>query len=72
MNLYIASHVHHIEGVSAAKSAQLISTLYKHACDPKYIVAIEVRSPHLPSLIPIRSRKHISQSLLAVPFIDPH
>ncbi|KAK5122161.1 hypothetical protein LTR85_004407 [Meristemomyces frigidus] len=41
MNLYIASHVHHIEGVSPEKSKQLIDTLYKHACDPKYTVAIE-------------------------------
>lgn len=42
MNLYIASHVHHLEGVSPEKSRQLIDTLYKHACDPKYRVAIEV------------------------------
>lgn len=42
MNLYIASHVHHIEGVSPEKSRQLIDTLYKQACEPKYTVAIEV------------------------------
>ncbi|KAL1296531.1 hypothetical protein AAFC00_000039 [Neodothiora populina] len=41
MNLYIASHVHHIEGVSAEKSAELIRTLYAHACQPKYTVSIE-------------------------------
>lgn len=41
MNLYIASHVHHIEGVSAEKSAHLISTLYAHACQPKYVQSIE-------------------------------
>jgi len=46
MNLYIASHVHHIEGVSPEKSKALIETLYKHASNPKYIVAIEVRSLH--------------------------
>jgi len=42
MNLYIASHVHHIEGVSPEKSRQLIETLYKHASQQKYVVAIEV------------------------------
>ncbi|KXL46621.1 hypothetical protein M433DRAFT_334756 [Acidomyces richmondensis BFW] len=41
MNLYIASHVHHIEGVSAEKSKDLIDILYKHACSPKYVQAIE-------------------------------
>ena len=45
MNLYIASHAHHIEGVSPEKSRQLLDTLYKHACQPKYIVAIDVRLP---------------------------
>ena len=40
MNLYIASHVHHIEGVSAEKSKQLIDMLYKHACQSKYVVSI--------------------------------
>ena len=42
MNLYIASHAHHIEGVSPEKSRQLIDTLYAHASKPKYTVAIEV------------------------------
>ncbi|TKA44874.1 hypothetical protein B0A54_03164 [Friedmanniomyces endolithicus] len=41
MNLYIASHAHHIENVSPEKSKELLSTLYKHACQPKYIVAID-------------------------------
>lgn len=40
MNLYIASHVHHIEGVTAEKSKELIDSLYKHACQEKYIVSI--------------------------------
>lgn len=42
MNLYIAAHVHHIEGLSAAKSRELVERLYKHACQSKYVVAIEV------------------------------
>lgn len=41
MNLYIASHAHHIEGISPEKSKQLLETLYKHACSPKYCVAID-------------------------------
>lgn len=41
MNLYIASHAHHIEGVSAEKSKELLSTLYKHACQSKYVVSID-------------------------------
>ncbi|KAK4505562.1 hypothetical protein PRZ48_003525 [Zasmidium cellare] len=40
MNLYIASHVHHIEGISREKSQQLIEKLYQHACQPKYVVSI--------------------------------
>lgn len=40
MNLYIASHVHHIEGVSREKSQQLVERLYRHACQPKYVVSI--------------------------------
>lgn len=51
MNLYVASHVHHIEGVSPEKSKQLIDAVYKHACNPKYIVPIEASShTHCPSL----------------------
>lgn len=41
MNLYIAAHAHHVEGVSPEKSKELISTVYKHACDPKYVVSID-------------------------------
>lgn len=41
MNLYIASHVHHIEGLSEEKSRRLIERLYEHACAEEYIVSIE-------------------------------
>jgi len=41
MNLYIASHAHHVEGVSAEKSRELIDAVYKHACQPRYVVSIE-------------------------------
>ncbi|KAK5129817.1 hypothetical protein LTR08_002794 [Meristemomyces frigidus] len=49
-NLYIASHVHHIEGVSPEKSRQLIATLYAHACDPKYTASIEGSARALQSI----------------------
>ncbi|EMC98072.1 hypothetical protein BAUCODRAFT_66647 [Baudoinia panamericana UAMH 10762] len=41
MNLYIASHVHHIENVPPEYSKVLLDKLYKHACNPKYTVAID-------------------------------
>ena len=41
MNIYIASHAHHIEGLSPEKSKELLSTLYKHASQPKYVVSID-------------------------------
>lgn len=41
MNLYIASHAHHVEGVSAEKSKEIIDAVYKHACNPKYVVSID-------------------------------
>lgn len=50
MNLYIASHVHHIEGVSPDKSKELIATLYQHAIQPKYTVSIEVGTPRRDAL----------------------
>lgn len=43
MNLYIASHVHHIEGASPEKSKQLIETLYGHATQQKYVVSLDWR-----------------------------
>ena len=45
MNLYIASHVHHLEGISREESKRLIDTLYQHACQPKYVVSIPWESP---------------------------
>ncbi|KAL2004712.1 hypothetical protein VTN00DRAFT_3240 [Thermoascus crustaceus] len=41
MNLYIASHVHHIEGLSPEKSQELFEKLYKHATQPKYVLSVE-------------------------------
>ena len=41
MNLYIAAHAHHVEDVSLEKSKELINSLYKHACQPKYVVSFD-------------------------------
>lgn len=41
MNLYFASHIHHIEGLSEQESKELIDLLYSHAKQPKYVVSIE-------------------------------
>jgi alpha-ketoglutarate-dependent 2,4-dichlorophenoxyacetate dioxygenase len=42
MNLYVAAHVHHLEGPDGQQPpAKLFEDLYKHACDDKYIVQIE-------------------------------
>ncbi|KAF7186640.1 Alpha-ketoglutarate-dependent 2,4-dichlorophenoxyacetate dioxygenase [Pseudocercospora fuligena] len=45
MNLYIASHVHHLEGISREESKKLIDTLYQHACQPQYVVSIPWENP---------------------------
>lgn len=41
MNLYIAAHCHHIEGVSAEKSQELIERLMKHVTQEKYVASVE-------------------------------
>ena len=45
MNLYIAAHAHHIEGVSEDKSKELLSTLMQHATQEKYRVSIPWNNP---------------------------
>lgn len=45
MNLYIAAHVHHIEGLEPEKSQELFNLLYNHAKSDKYTVEIEWISP---------------------------
>jgi alpha-ketoglutarate-dependent 2,4-dichlorophenoxyacetate dioxygenase len=41
MNLYIAAHSHHIEGMEKKESRELLDKLYDHAKKPKYLVEIE-------------------------------
>ncbi|KAK2770680.1 hypothetical protein FQN52_007281 [Onygenales sp. PD_12] len=45
MNVYIAAHCHHIEGVSAEKSQQLIDALMKHVTKEKYRLSVEWHRP---------------------------
>jgi alpha-ketoglutarate-dependent 2,4-dichlorophenoxyacetate dioxygenase len=45
MNLYIAAHVHHIEGLGEEEGSELFQRLYKHALKEKYVVEIEWESP---------------------------
>lgn len=40
-NLYVASHVHHVEGLEKAESDRLKDMLYQHATQEKYVVSVE-------------------------------
>ncbi|KAF2085429.1 alpha-ketoglutarate-dependent 2,4-dichlorophenoxyacetate dioxygenase [Saccharata proteae CBS 121410] len=40
MNLYIASHVHHVESLSEEESQALLEKLYEHAQQPRYVLSI--------------------------------
>ncbi|KAL4782356.1 hypothetical protein BJX76DRAFT_332980 [Aspergillus varians] len=41
MNLYIASHIHHIEGLEENESKELFDRLYEHAQQPSYVLSVE-------------------------------
>jgi len=41
MNLYIAAHAHHIEGVSEDKSKELLKRLMDHATEDKYTISVD-------------------------------
>jgi alpha-ketoglutarate-dependent 2,4-dichlorophenoxyacetate dioxygenase len=41
MNLYIAAHVHHIEGLPEEESKALVEKLYAHAQKEKYVMAVD-------------------------------
>lgn len=40
MNLYIAAHAHHVEGVPKEKSDQLLKDLLQHATQDKYRISV--------------------------------
>ncbi|KAF4896063.1 Alpha-ketoglutarate-dependent 2,4-dichlorophenoxyacetate dioxygenase [Colletotrichum viniferum] len=41
MNLYLAMHIHHIEGLGAEESTELFEKLFEHATQDKYRVMVE-------------------------------
>lgn len=41
MNLYLAMHIHHIEGLDSQQSDELFSNLFRHATQDKYRVMVE-------------------------------
>lgn len=41
MNLYIAAHAHHIEGMEPEASRKFLDKLYEHAKKPKYVFEVE-------------------------------
>lgn len=45
INLYLAAHIHHIEGLEAEESKSLFEKLFKHATQVKYVVEIEWQQP---------------------------
>jgi alpha-ketoglutarate-dependent 2,4-dichlorophenoxyacetate dioxygenase len=45
MNLYLAAHIHHIEGLEPAESEALFDKLYSHAQQAKYVVEVQWNQP---------------------------
>ncbi|EXK26079.1 alpha-ketoglutarate-dependent 2,4-dichlorophenoxyacetate dioxygenase [Fusarium oxysporum f. sp. melonis 26406] len=44
MNLYLAKHIHHIEGLSTEESQELFDKLFDHATQDKYRLEVEWRN----------------------------
>lgn len=44
-NLYIAAHVHHIEGLGNKDSQELFDKLFQHATQDKYVIEVEWHNP---------------------------
>lgn len=40
-NLYVASHVHHLENVDPEESRRVVERVYGHACQEKFVVSVE-------------------------------
>lgn len=43
--LYIAAHIHHIEGLEPDESQALFNQLYAHATQPKYVLRVDWKAP---------------------------
>lgn len=41
MNLYVGTHIHHIEDVSAEKSDELVAKIMAHATRDRYFTTVE-------------------------------
>ena len=45
MNLYVAAHAHHVEGLPAERSKELLKTLLGHATQEKYQMSLQWKNP---------------------------
>ncbi|CRG92432.1 Transcriptional activator protein acu-15 [Talaromyces islandicus] len=45
MNLYLAAHIHHIEGLSETDSTELVQNLLTHATQDKYVIEVQWQNP---------------------------
>jgi alpha-ketoglutarate-dependent 2,4-dichlorophenoxyacetate dioxygenase len=45
MNMYIASHLYHIEDLEPAESTKLFKLLYEHAQQPRYTLQVDWKQP---------------------------
>lgn len=43
-NLYVAAHVHHVEGLEKEESDRLVERLLGHATQPEFVVRVEWES----------------------------
>jgi alpha-ketoglutarate-dependent 2,4-dichlorophenoxyacetate dioxygenase len=45
MNLYIAAHAHHVEGIPSHQSTELLKQLMDHATQEKYKMSVQWKNP---------------------------
>ncbi|RFU29555.1 hypothetical protein B7463_g6776, partial [Scytalidium lignicola] len=45
MTMYIASHLHHIEGLEEDESKKLFNLLYEHTQQPRYVTVVDWKQP---------------------------
>ncbi|KAF9885579.1 hypothetical protein FE257_012785 [Aspergillus nanangensis] len=45
MNLYVAAHVHHIEGLEPGRSQELVSRVFSHCTQDKYVTQVQWNNP---------------------------
>jgi alpha-ketoglutarate-dependent 2,4-dichlorophenoxyacetate dioxygenase len=69
MNLYIAAHVHHIEGLEESESKALFDKLFEHTTQEKYVVEIEW---HNPGDLVIWDNTCTMHRVVSGPFVSKH